>query len=152
MAARDDRLPAPGSTISAEQARGLLRARKRRPSRADPTQLGPEATLEQQLFHKLTLAGIPPPQAQYQAVPERRWHADFAYPDVMLLVEVEGGTYANGRHSRGREYYRDTVKYNALGIAGWLVLRFTVDAIEGDTQEAVDTIRAALAARAVRPI
>lgn len=57
----------------------------------------------------------------------RRWRFDFAWPALMLAVEVEGGTRSGGRHTRGDGYANDCEKYNAATLQGWRVLRFTAD-------------------------
>lgn len=50
---------------------------------------------------------------------------DFAWPDELLAVEVEGATHARGRHTRGSGYEKDCQKYNTAALEGWTVLRFT---------------------------
>ena len=57
--------------------------------------------------------------------PGRNWRLDFAWPDRFLAVEVEGGTYAGGRHTRGKGYEEDCEKYSEAALQGWCVLRFT---------------------------
>lgn len=69
---------------------------------------------------------------------------DFAWPELMLALEVEGGTWANGRHSRGAGYARDAAKYNAAQVAGWMVIRVTSDMIRG--KMAIDTVVSAYVA------
>lgn len=64
-------------------------------------------------------------QREYKFHPRRKWQADFALPDLHILVEIEGGTWVGGRHSRGYGYAADCEKYNAAAILGWSVLRFT---------------------------
>lgn len=55
----------------------------------------------------------------------RKWRFDFAYPQKLLAVEVDGGTWAGGRHNRGKGYEADCVKYNEAALIGWRILRFT---------------------------
>jgi len=43
----------------------------------------------------------------------------------MLAVEVDGGTWTGGRHTRGAGFEADCEKLNAAVIAGFRVLRFT---------------------------
>lgn len=54
---------------------------------------------------------------------ERGWRCDFVWPDRRLIVEVEGGIYTQGRHTRGSGFEQDLGKYNALTEAGWTVYR-----------------------------
>ncbi len=70
------------------------------------------------------------------------WRFDFAFPGQRLAVEVEGGTWANGRHSRGSGYESDCRKYNAAILHGWRVYRFTSDMVKSG--EAVRVLQRAL--------
>jgi very-short-patch-repair endonuclease len=60
------------------------------------------------------------------------WRADFCWPDTMLIVEIEGGTFSGGRHVRGVGYAADCKKYNAAQRLGYVVLRYTSDMINND--------------------
>ena len=75
----------------------------------------------------LRAAGCPAPVPEYRFAPPRRWRFDLAWPALRLALEVEGGTWARGRHVRGRGYERDCEKYNAAALLGWRVLRVTTD-------------------------
>lgn len=67
-----------------------------------------------------------PPVEEYRFAPPRRWRFDFAWPALLLAVEIEGGVWRGGRHTRGAGYYQaDAEKYNAAAVAGWTVLRYT---------------------------
>jgi very-short-patch-repair endonuclease len=55
----------------------------------------------------------------------RRWRFDFALPALRVGIEVEGGQWTGGRHTRPAGYAADCEKYNAAAMAGWRVLRFT---------------------------
>jgi len=70
------------------------------------------------------------------------WRLDFAYPLRKLAIEVEGGTWTGGRHTRGQGFEDDTFKYNALTLMGWRLLRFTGTSIKSGA--ALQTIEAAL--------
>lgn len=59
-----------------------------------------------------------------QFCPGRKWQFDFYCPTRQLAVEVEGGSWAGGRHTRGSGFSADAEKYNAAAIAGIRVLRF----------------------------
>ena len=57
--------------------------------------------------------------------PGRRWRIDFAIVDKKIGIEIEGGVWANGRHTRGKGFIDDMEKYNAAVTLGWVILRFT---------------------------
>jgi very-short-patch-repair endonuclease len=98
--------------------------------------------LERDLLWKMEDAGLPEPAREVRFHPVRRWRFDFAYPDLKLAIEVEGGTYARGRHTRGSGFAKDCRKYNSAALLGWTVLRFPVDHIDDGT--AVEMIAEAL--------
>lgn len=82
------------------------------------------------------------PQREVRFDEVRRWRFDFAFPDVKLAVEIEGGTWQAGRHQRPVGFTNDIQKYNAASLAGWRVLRFTTDMV--NSGEAIDVVRKAL--------
>ena len=61
---------------------------------------------------------------EYKFCPNRKWSVDFLVFDH-LAVEIEGGTWSNGRHSRGSGFEKDAEKYLAAWEHGLTVLRFT---------------------------
>lgn len=63
--------------------------------------------------------------AEYRFNPQRRWRFDWACPKVKIAVEVEGGCFIQGRHSRGAGMIADMQKYNWAALNGWMVLRYT---------------------------
>jgi very-short-patch-repair endonuclease len=68
-------------------------------------------------------------QEEYRFHPYRRWRFDIAVPDLMVAVEIEGGIWSGGRHTRGKGYQGDMEKYNAAQMLGWKVLRYTPDQV-----------------------
>lgn len=40
---------------------------------------------------------------------------------------MEGGTWSQGRHTRGQGYKQDCIKYNIAALLGYRVFRFTAD-------------------------
>jgi hypothetical protein len=62
---------------------------------------------------------------QYKFHPTRQWHADIAFPALMIIVEIEGGIWSGGRHVRGQGFEDDCVKYNTAESMGWHVIRLT---------------------------
>lgn len=69
--------------------------------------------------------GLPVPETSYRFHPTRKWEFDYAWPERQLAVEVEGGLYIQGRHSRGAGYEKDMEKYNAAVTLGWRILRYS---------------------------
>ncbi len=74
---------------------------------------------------QLQLAGLPLPEREFLFHKRRKWRFDFAWPDLLIAVEVEGGVFSGGRHVRGQGYESDCEKYNEAQLLGWMVLRFT---------------------------
>lgn len=77
------------------------------------------------LAWQIRAAQLPEPTTEARFDPIRRWRFDFAFPAHRVAVEVEGGSWSNGRHTRGSGFEQDCEKYNAAALGGWLVLRVT---------------------------
>ena len=55
--------------------------------------------------------------------PTRKWRFDFAWPDSMVAVEIEGGLRQSGRHQSYTGFLADAEKYEAALRLGWTVYR-----------------------------
>lgn len=89
--------------------------------------------LEVTLDRQMCLCRLPVFETEYRfddRPKARKWRFDFAWPSLKIAVEVEGGTWSNGRHTRGAGYIADAQKYNEAVLQGWHVLRFTGEAIK----------------------
>lgn len=78
---------------------------------------------------------------EYHFHATRNWRFDFALPDCMLAIELEGGIhpfYQNrkdgsrhlvrgGGHTTGPAYQDNLDKYNQATVLGWALLRFSVN-------------------------
>jgi very-short-patch-repair endonuclease len=64
------------------------------------------------------------PEREFRFAEPRRWRFDFAFLGQKLAVEIEGGTWTGGRHSRGSGMAADMEKYNTAVKLGWRVLRY----------------------------
>ncbi len=62
--------------------------------------------------------------------PERQWRADFHIIGTKILVEVEGGIWTGGRHTRGKGFIHDMEKYNTATVLGYQVLRFSTEQVK----------------------
>lgn len=98
--------------------------------------LGPEA-----------LAGRPPVR-EYRPLQTRRWRLDFAWPELRLGIEVQGGIRARGPSGhKGSGHVRDMEKINALQLAGWIVLQFPTERIIRDPMGVAMEIQEAIRLR-----
>jgi very-short-patch-repair endonuclease len=105
----------PAATLAKEQARAKREA------------------LELALAHQLRALGLlVGMHQQWKFHPKRAWRFDFAYPDpeIKLAIEVDGGTWINGGHSRGAGIERDCEKLAAAVILGWRVMRATTNQVK----------------------
>ena len=96
---------------------------------------------ESTLADRLVRLGLPEPTRQYRFALEigRRWAFDLAWPHEQLgfwpingylAVEVEGGRWLDGRHTRPEGFAADCLKYNYATLLGWRLLRVVPDWIE----------------------
>lgn len=86
--------------------------------------------LEERFARDLRALKASTPEREFVFAPPRRWRFDFAWPALRLAVEIEGGVWTNGRHTRGSGFVADAEKYNAAALEGWKVLRFTEKAVK----------------------
>lgn len=99
-----------------------------------------KSELETILANQIAFAGLPKPEREYRfaavlvglgpgvrlrlAITNLKdWRFDFAWPAQMLAVEIEGGIWMKGRHTRGGGFTDDCRKYNEAMLMGWRVLR-----------------------------
>lgn len=61
---------------------------------------------------------------------KRKWKADFHITGKKILVEIEGGIWSGGRHTRGKGYIGDMEKYNAAVMMGYQVIRFSTEQVK----------------------
>lgn len=62
---------------------------------------------------------------EFRFHPKRLWRFDYAFPELKIAIEVEGGVWTKGRHTRGSGFVKDMEKYNAAASMGWTILRVT---------------------------
>jgi very-short-patch-repair endonuclease len=81
---------------------------------------------EEMFSVQLKTLGVPSPVQQFKFVPDRKFSADFAWPDRMILVELEGGIWrrGGGAHSHPSNILRDIEKQTLAAFHGYRVFRF----------------------------
>lgn len=95
---------------------------------------------EELLAFHIRAAKLWQPVREYKFDSVRKWRFDFAWPNLLLAVEVEGGIWTNGRHTRGKGFLDDCKKYNHAVLNGWRVLRFPVELIKsGEALQIIET-------------
>lgn len=77
------------------------------------------------MLRQMREAGLPEPERELRFLAPRRFRADFAWPELRVILEVEGGTWGRGRHNTEPGYSNDAEKYSLAAIAGWCVVRVT---------------------------
>lgn len=60
---------------------------------------------------------------EYRFHPVRKWRFDYAIPSHHIALEVEGGVFTGGRHTRSTGFLGDMEKYNEAAKLGWRVVR-----------------------------
>lgn len=98
--------------------------------------------LEDRLALQIKAHGLPTPDREHLFHPTRRWRFDFAWPDFHVAVEVDGGAWTGGRHTRGKGFEADAEKLNEATSLGWRVYRYTATRVRSGY--AVNEIRVAL--------
>lgn len=83
---------------------------------------------EERLFDAMCLAHhLPLPEREFRFATSigRDWRFDYLW-DGWLALEVEGGHWTGGAHTRGKHFESDMEKYNEAWFLGFAVLRCTV--------------------------
>lgn len=94
-------------------------------------------------FHHGPGRQLPPYEYQWEVrIAGRTYYIDFAYPSVMIAIEVDGYETRIAREA----LLRQTKRQNAIVLAGWQVLRFTWEQVVFDPSGVAAQITAALGA------
>jgi hypothetical protein len=73
---------------------------------------------------QLVPIGLPKPVQEYWFHPTRNWRFDYAWPNRKVAIEIDGGTWIQGRHNRGSSFWAEKEKLNEAASMNWLVLHY----------------------------
>ena len=71
--------------------------------------------------------GYPDPLPEYRFHPSRKWRFDYAWPEEMVALEIDGAIWVGGRHSGGAGFIKDCEKKNCAALMGWRVFTAPTD-------------------------
>lgn len=92
--------------------------------------------LEVEFVRQVEERSLPHPERQSRKPwdgTKRLFRADFLWEDARLVLEVDGGTWVGGRHTRGAGYARDCEKLALATINGYTVLKATASHVRDGT-------------------
>lgn len=101
------------------------RAMRHIPGAPKPKKKSPTETAVPLLLSQIAAMRLPTPVTEYQFHHTRKWRFDVAFPDYRLAVEVDGGGFVQGRHSRGLGMEDDATKAAEALLLGWRIFRTT---------------------------
>lgn len=81
---------------------------------------------------------------EYRFDADRQWRFDVAFLAQRVAIELEGGVWTAGRHTRSTGFKADCEKYTAAAVAGWRILRFIGDDLAKSPLQVVESVKAAL--------
>jgi hypothetical protein len=101
----------------------------KRPGTIDAEDLAGCSSLERSFLLRWAAIGGPPLAREYVFHPSRKWRFDFAIPVIRFAIELEGGAWTEGRHTRGIGFLSDCEKYNAAAALDWRVFRLPTNLV-----------------------
>lgn len=101
-------------------------------ARKPPARMTPRSRAEELLMFQLKATGYRGWVREHRFHPVRRWRFDFAWPELLLAVEIQGmGRRGKmGAHQRPAGIKRDCDKGNEALILGWRLLHVTTDQVK----------------------
>jgi len=66
--------------------------------------------------------GLPDSVLEHKFHPERKWRFDFAWLGQKVALEVQGGIFIHGGHTRGASLRKEHEKLNNAAALGWKIL------------------------------
>jgi hypothetical protein len=69
--------------------------------------------------------GLTMPKPEFRFDDARRWRFDYCWPEQKVALEIEGGVFTRGRHTRPTGFLKDMEKYNRAAELGYRIFRCT---------------------------
>lgn len=91
--------------------------------------------------------GGQPLATEYRFDTKRKFRFDRAHLETKVAIEIDGATWANGRHTREPGYSNDCEKVNLAQAQGWLVFRLTGPMLGKSPRYHLTMIKNTIAAR-----
>ena len=85
------------------------------------------ASEPKEFFGRLVTAAFPGATPEYRFHPKRKWRIDWYLPKWKVGIEIEGGIWIKGRHTRPSGFTKDMEKYNTAALMGIKVYRISHD-------------------------
>lgn len=125
--------------LTGKSGRRVLMGTHRKPAKAPK----PKSTGEELFAAQCRAVGLIPAR-EYRFAPPRRWRFDFAFDaDCHRIgIEIHGGVWSGGRHTRGAGFTADCEKYSEAAVRKWRILHFTTEMVKSGA--ALKTLEAAL--------
>lgn len=68
---------------------------------------------------------LPTPVPEHAFYSGRRWRFDVAWVDEKIAIDIQGGTWVQGGHSRGKGHENDCEKLCEAVVLGWRFILVT---------------------------
>lgn len=87
---------------------------------------------------------MPAHEFEHRFSTKRLFRFDIAFPSERIAIEIEGGIWSRGRHSRPSGMLKDMDKYNLAAELGWRVFRYDTGKVTKDPLSIVEQIKGAI--------
>lgn len=89
--------------------------------------------MDKTLLRLIDELNLPSPQKEYKPGTVRKYKLDYAWPDIKVGIELNGGIFMKkGGHNSISGLLRDYERMNYLQILGWLIIQFDPSMMRND--------------------
>jgi hypothetical protein len=90
-------------------------------------------TPAEKIAHHCRRRSLPRPTVEFQFVAFRAWKLDVAWPELLVGVDIQGGAFKGGHHSRGPGMRDDFEKLAHAVMRNWRVLLMMPEQVKAET-------------------